>query len=80
MDDSEKTFLNPSHSDENTEEEELMRCGFYNYEAPNKQKLEKHTFEKHSIKCKWICFGCKDEFDTRTYFNSHKAKYHGCGL
>ena len=36
VDDSEKTFLNPSQSDENTEEEELMRCEFCNYESPNK--------------------------------------------
>ena len=79
VDDSEKTFLNPSQSDEKTEEEELMRCEYCNYDAPNKQKLVKHTFQNHSIKGKWICFGCKEEFDTRQYFNSHNYKYHGCG-
>ena len=55
---------------------ENLRCNFCNYDAPDKQKLEKHTFEKHSVKG-YICIGCKNEFDSRKRFNSHK--YHGCG-
>ena len=42
---------------------ENLRCNFCNYDAPDKQKLEKHTFEKHSVKG-YICIGCKDEFDS----------------
>ena len=77
MADTEKTFCNPSQSVDNTEVEESLKCEFCQYEAPNKEKLEKHTFEKHSVKGKWICFSCKDEFNARKFFNSHK--YHGCG-
>ena len=73
VEDSDQTFCNPSQS----EEEESLTCEFCKYDAPNKEKLVKHTFEKHSVTGKWICFSCKDEFNSRKFFNSHK--YHGCG-
>jgi hypothetical protein len=68
------------HVDENVDklvkEPVNFKCELCIFQITNKTRLDRHTFENHSVKGKYICIQCKQEFDTRKKFNSHN--YHGC--
>ena len=78
VDNLEMTFQNPSPTQEiNVEteiEETLVRCELCNFETANKERMKRHTFEKHPVNGKYVC---KYEYETRKQFNSHN--YHDCG-
>ena len=56
--------------------EELMKCEFCGFETKDRRRFKKHQLEMHSVKGKYVCCSCREEFDNRKFFNSHK--YHGC--
>ena len=58
------------------ESEESVKCELCMFEITDKKRFTRHTIEKHSSKGKYVCMGCKEEFNTRTKFNNHK--YFGC--
>ena len=81
---SDLTFCNPSLADEvfpvieeKEEEPILLTCELCIFTTNDKRRFERHQFENHSVKGKYICIQCKEEFDKRKQFNSHN--YHGCG-
>ena len=91
IDESEETFCNPSQTevlvddevrnvdvDENADpnKHDVMKCDQCNFEITDKQRFERHKFEIHSVKGKYVCSGFHEEFDTRKWFNSHN--YRGC--
>ena len=61
---------------ESEEEMKIEKCDFCQFESADKKRFSRHKFENHSTKGKYVCMGCKVEFDTRTQFNNHK--YFGC--
>ena len=65
-----------SETDESLKE--TFKCDYCAFDAPTMRRLKKHMCEIHSVKGKYVCFGCKEEFDTRTIFNIHNSKYPGC--
>ena len=53
-----------------------MKCDMCKYETTDKKRFERHTFKIHSVKGKYVCCECHEEFDTIKWFNSHN--YRGC--
>ena len=69
----EKTFCNPSQSDESDDNEvESMKCEHCTFETEDKKRFVRHTFESHSVTGKYACMKCKSEFENRKLFNNHK--------
>ena len=66
------------NEDDDNDECEIFVCNPCLLETEDEAKYDKHMFEKHSVKGKWVCFDCKWEFDSLTLFNSHK--YRGCNV
>ena len=52
--------------------EELMKCEFCGFETKDKRRFKKHQLEMHSVKGKYVCCSCREEFDNRKFYN------HGC--
>ena len=88
--DYEKTFHNPYQSDDsehNDEEEDdnakaaeeviNYKCELCMFTTTDNKRLQRHTFENHSVKGAYVCHNCKKKCETRKMFNSHR--YHGCG-
>ena len=76
-----KTFCNSSQSDDEKNdvaanivenvEQEMIKCDLCIFETKDEKRMKRHTFENHSDKGKYICIGCKREFDTRKFVNNH---------
>ena len=87
--DNEKTFLNPSQSDSEPNDDEekddakaaeevsTYKCDVCMFNTADNKRLQRHNFENHSVKGAYVCQNCKKKCDTRKLFNSHR--YHGCG-
>ena len=78
-----RTFINPSQSDDNDEEEKEFakaaeevlnnKCELCMFNTTDNKRLQRHTFENRA----YVCHNCEKKCDTRKMFNSHR--YHGCG-
>ena len=79
-----KTFVNPSLVSHTKEiqvtseniEEQPIQCEQCIFKTPNKARMQLHKVEIHSVKGKYVCSNCKQEFDKKRFKNH---KYHGCG-
>ena len=40
-----------------------LKCELCIFETKSKPKMERHKFKNHSVKGKYICIQCKQEFD-----------------
>ena len=56
--------------------EELFKCELCIFETKDSKRFKRHKFENHSVKGRYVCSGCHEEFLTRKHFNSHN--YKGC--
>ena len=56
--------------------EESFRCELCIFQTTNSKRFKRHQFENHSVKGKYVCIQCHEEFINRKQFNSHN--YHGC--
>ena len=56
--------------------EESFKCDLCVFQTTDSKKFIRHQFEIHSVKGKYVCFGCNKEFRHLGQLNSHK--YHGC--
>ena len=68
---------NEDVNDKDDKTEEEFKCELCIFKTKNIRRLERHKFENHSVKGKYICILCKQEFGTRKTFNNHN--YFGCG-
>ena len=79
-----QTFVNPSlvRTQEQNKvsrievEEQPIQCELCIFKTPNKGRMQKHSIENHSVKGKYVCTLCKQEFNKKQFKNH---KYHGCG-
>ena len=74
-----KTFINPSLVENPITFQtpsEPIQCEQCQFNTPNTDRMQRHKFENHSVKGKYVCSICKGEFDKKP-FKSHQ--YHGCG-
>ena len=44
---------------------ETLKCGLCMIETKDKKRFNGYTFENYSVAEKYVCIGCKWEFDTR---------------
>ena len=70
-----KMIRNKNAAAENSVDE-MMKCDFCGFETTDRIRFKKHQVEMHSVKGKYVCCSCREEFEKRKMFNSHK--YHGC--
>ena len=54
---------------------ENFKCELCIFETINEDRFKRHTFENHSVKGKYKCRQCLQEFEGRNFFNSHQ--FHG---
>ena len=57
-------------------EPENFKCELCIFETTNETRFKRHTFENHSVKGKYKCRQCLQEFEGRKTFSSHQ--FHGC--
>ena len=75
--DTEETTENDEiENNENLEEEVEYKCELCIFKTKDSKRFARHTVEIHSIKGKYLCSGCKRQFDNRKEFNNHN--YYGC--
>jgi hypothetical protein len=55
---------------------EELKCDVCIFKTTDKIRFERHKFENHSVKGKYKCIQCLQEFEKRKYFNHHNFK--GC--
>ena len=55
---------------------EELKCDLCIFKTTDKIRFERHKFENHSVRGKYKCIQCLQEFDKRKYFNHHN--YKGC--
>ena len=56
--------------------EESFKCELCIFETKDSKRFKRHKFEIHSVKGRYVCSGCHEEFINRKHFNSHN--YKGC--
>ena len=56
--------------------EESFKCKLCIFQTTDSKRFKRHQFENHSVKGKYLCIACHEEFESRKQFNSHN--YHGC--
>ena len=72
-----KTFYNPSQSDgSESDEEKKRKCDLCTFETEDKKRFKRHIYESHSVKGKYACMHCKQQFESRKLFNNHKYFAH----
>ena len=60
-----------------TEEVKNYKCELCMFQTADSKRLQRHTFENHSVQGKYICHNCKQECENRKQFNNHR--FFGCG-
>ena len=55
---------------------EELKCDLCIFKTTDKIRFQRHKFENHSVKGKYKCIQCLEEFDKRKHFNHHN--YKGC--
>ena len=55
---------------------ESFKCELCIFKTTDSKRFKRHQFENHSVKGKYVCIACHEEFESRKQFNSHN--YHGC--
>ena len=63
-------------SDNEKSGEESFKCEWCIFETKDSKRFKRHKFEIHSVKGRYVCFGCHEEFLNRKHFNCHQ--YKGC--
>ena len=72
-----RTFCNPSQSEESeVEEGKEYKCDMCTFRTEDKKRFTRHAFESHSVQGKYACMTCKSEFETRKLFTNHKYFAH----
>ena len=56
--------------------EESFKCDMCIFETKDSKRFKRHKFENHSVKGRYVCIGCHEEFLNRKHFNNHN--YKGC--
>ena len=56
--------------------EESFKCDHCAFQTTDSKRFKRHQFEIHSVKGKYVCIECHEEFFSRKQFNSHKETLH----
>ena len=67
---------NPENDETNNIDtvEESFKCELCIFETKDSKRFKRHKFENHSVKGRYVCIGCHEEFLNRKHFNSHSYK------